>query len=280
MRRIDLHVHTTVSDSTCSPAEVVRLAAQAGLAAIAITDHDSIDGYLCAAAEAEKTGLELVPAIEISTKYGVAVHILGYYIDPESVSLKAALKRIVDDRDDRNRRLVELMAADGLPISYEMMHERFGDVIGRPNFGQMLVEFGLAESVQDAFDRFIEKGQRYYLPRTVIPIETTIEMIRSAGGIPVLAHPFQYRKNDTELRELIEHCVPYGLMGIECRYSFYGEDKVKYLENLAGEYSLVKTGGSDFHGTNKPKVKLGIGDGGLPVPYEYLEQLKELKSRL
>ena len=98
--------------------------------------------------------------------------------------------------------------------------------------------------------------------------------------MPVLAHPFQYRKNDTELRELIEHCIPCGLMGIECRYSFYGEDKVKYLENLAAEYSLVKTGGSDFHGTNKPKIKLGIGDGGLPVPYEYLEELKELKSRL
>ena len=275
MSRIDLHVHTTASDGTCLPADAVELAARQGLTAIAVTDHDTVLGYNEARAAGERLGIEVIPGIEISTKYDRAVHILGYYIDPESKSLEPVLNWIVEDRDKRNRKMAEMMAADGLPVSYEMMHERYGAVIGRPHFAEILVELGLAGSVQDAFDRFVEKGQKYYQPRTILPIDQAVEIVVNAGGVPVLAHPFQYRMDDALLRELIEHCMGFGLRGIECRYTGYDEEMVAYLEALAREYGLIRTGGSDFHGTNKPHIALGRGLGKLSVPDEYLLELKE-----
>ena len=279
MQKIDLHVHTTASDGTVSPADAVALAKELGLAAIAITDHDTASGYAEAAKAGQALGVEVVPGIEISTKYGRAVHILGYYIDPEAGSLAAVSDWLVQDRDERNRKIAELMAADGLPVSYEDMHRRFGAVIGRPHFARLLVELGLANSVQDAFDRYVEKGQKYYVSRTILPIERAIEIILRAGGIPVLAHPFQYRLDDSGLRELIEHCMAHGLRGMECRYSGYSGEQSGYLTRLAEEYGLIQTGGSDFHGEAKPHIRLGSGMGSLDVPYEYLQRLKELAGK-
>ena len=279
MKRIDLHVHTTASDSTASPAEAVRLAKEAGLSAIAITDHDTVSGYAEAAEAGKKYGVEVVPGIEISTKYGRAVHILGYYIDPDSDKLAPVLEWVVHDRDERNRKMAELMAADGLPVSYEEMHRRFGAVIGRPHFAEVLVELGLAKDIRDAFDRYVEKGQKYYLPRNFLSIERSVEIIREAGGIPVLAHPFQYKLDDAGLRELIEHCMESGLKGIECRYSGYSTEQSKYLSRLAEEYGLIKTGGSDFHGENKKHISIGTGTGALEVPYQYLEKLREAAGK-
>ena len=280
MREIDLHIHTTGSDGTCSPWEAVKLARAQGLRAMAVTDHDTVIGYPEAAAAGQALGVEVVPGIEISTKYGVAVHILGYYIDPDSPHLRPVLDWVVADRDRRNRKVAELMAADGLPVSYEGMKARFGEVIGRPHFARLLVDLGLAESVNDAFARYVEKGQRYYQPRTIMPIEQAVEIIVDAGGVPVLAHPFQYRKDDAELRALIVHCMDHGLRGMECRYSGYGEAQTMYLEKLAEEYGLLKTGGSDFHGDNKPHIQLGTGiQGELDVPYAWLERLKEAAGK-
>ena len=279
MKRIDLHVHTTASDGTASPKEAVKLAKEAGLSAIAITDHDTVSGYAEAAEAGAKYGLEVVPGIEISTKYGRAVHILGYYIDPDSDKLAPVLEWVVRDRDERNRKMAELMAADGLPVSYEEMHRRFGAVIGRPHFAEVLVELGLAKDVRDAFDRYVEKGQKYYLPRNFLSIERSIEIICQAGGVAVLAHPFQYKLDDAGLRELIEHCMESGLRGMECRYSGYSREQCKYLGHLAEEYGLIKTGGSDFHGEVKKHISLGIGTGSLEVPYKYLEKLREAAGR-
>ena len=279
MKRIDLHVHTTASDSTASPAEAVRLAKEAGLSAIAITDHDTVSGYAEAAEAGKKYGVEVVPGIEISTKYGRAVHILGYYIDPDSDKLAPVLEWVVHDRDERNQKMAELMAADGLPVSYEEMHRRFGAVIGRPHFAEVLVELGLAKDIRDAFDRYVEKGQKYYLPRNFLSIERSIEIIREAGGVPVLAHPFQYKLDDAGLRELIEHCMESGLQGMECRYSGYSVEQSKYLGRLAEEYGLIKTGGSDFHGDNKKHISIGTGTGHLEVPYKYLEKLRQTAGR-
>ena len=274
-KRIDLHVHSTASDGTCSPRELVRMAAEQGLAAIALSDHDTVSGYAEAAAEGAGLGLEVVPAIEISTKFGRAVHILGYYIDMESPELTALLDWIVHDRDSRNIKMAELMAADGLPVSYEAMQQRFGEVIGRPHFAQLLVELGLAPSVKAAFELYVEKGRKYYQPRNILPIEQAVSIIVNAGGIASLAHPFQYRLDDGGLRELIEHCISLGLGAMECRYSGYTTEQSDYLEALAEEYGLLKTGGSDFHGSNKPHIALGSGTGDMNVPYEYLETLKK-----
>ena len=273
-RLIDLHVHTTASDGTFTPSDVVRLASEAGLSAIAVTDHDTVLGYPEAAAAGTQYGIEVIPGIEISTRYHGAVHILGYYVDPSSEQMHEVLNWIVQNRDNRNRKVCALMQADGLPVYYEKMKARFGDVVGRPHFASVLVELGLAKNVQDAFTRFVEKGQKYYLPRTFLPIEHSVEIIAEAGGLPVLAHPFQYRLDETLLRGLIEHCMEYGLVGMECFYTGYTEEQSAYLCRLAEEYGLLETGGSDFHGQNKPHIQLGSGSGSLAVPYELLEALK------
>lgn len=281
MKKIDLHVHTSASDGTLSGGEMIRLAAARGLAAVAVTDHDTVSGYAEAAEAGREHGVEVVPGIEISTKYGGAVHILGYYIDTQSELLRPVLDWVVHDRDARNRKMAELMAADGLPVDYDAMRARFGEVIGRPHFAEVLVELGLADSVQDAFDRYVEKGRKYWLPRSFLSIERSIEIIAAAGGAPVLAHPFQYKRDDAALRELIEHCIDCGLCGMECRYSGYDADMTAYLERLADEYGLIKTGGSDFHGDNKPHIALGEGLGGeLNVPYEFLLALKEKTGKI
>ena len=276
MKTVDLHVHTTASDGTATPTEAVRLAREKGLSAIAITDHDTVSGCGEAMAAGQALGLEVVPGVELSSRYGRTIHILGYYLRTESLALTRVLDGIVDERDERNRKMAAMMAADGLPVDYDEMKQRFGPVIGRPNFGQILVELGYAESVQDAFDRYIEKGQRYYLPRKMLSIERSVEVIREAGGVPVLAHPFQYRLEEKDLRQLIEHCMDHGLLGMECRYSLYDEAQSRYLLSLAKEYGLVPTGGSDFHGANKPHISLGTGTGQLAVPVEWLDGLRSL----
>lgn len=275
MKRIDLHVHTTASDGTVTPADVVALAKEASLSAIAITDHDTVLGYEEAAQAGEKLGIEVFPGIELSTKYKSAAHVLGYFIDVDNKELKKELKGIVDDRDIRNEKTVALMRQDGISITYDEMKARFGEVVGRPHFAEILVEYGLAEDSADAFRRYVGKGMRYWLPRTTIPIERCIELILTAGGIPVLAHPFEYKYEDKSLAELIEHCMAAGLQGIECRHSSHTPGQMAYLELLADEYGLFKTGGSDFHGTVKPDISLGTGKGLVSVPYTWLEKLKE-----
>ena len=276
MREIDLHLHTTASDGTFSPTELVHHAKELGLRAIAITDHDTTAGYVEAAMAGEKLGIEVVPGIEVSTQFAGSVHILGYGIDPQCPQLNSALRCVVEERDIRNRKIAELMAADGLPVSYEDMQSRFGKVIGRPHFGRILTELGITDSINDAFDRYVGKGQRYYLPRTFISIEQTIELIVNAGGVAVLAHPLQYKRDDEQLRKLIEHCMESGLKGMECLYSGYTEEQKAYLISLAEEYNLLVTGGSDFHGANKPHIKLGSGiDNELNILYELLEKLKD-----
>lgn len=274
-KKIDLHVHTTASDGTFSGREVVELAAREGLAAVAVTDHDTVSGYAEAAEAGQRLGVEVIPGIEISTKYGGAVHILGYCINPDDEKLRPVLDWVVHDRDARNRKMAAMMAADGLKVDYDEMRARFGDVIGRPHFAEVLVELGMAQSVQDAFDRYVEKGRKYWLARNFLPIERSVEIICQAGGTAVLAHPFQYKRDDAALRELIEHCMDYGLCGMECRYTGYDERQTAYLESLCEEYGLIKTGGSDFHGANKPHISLGTGLAGeLNVPYEFLEEIK------
>ena len=278
MKLIDLHIHTSASDGTDSPALVVQKAAELGLAAVAITDHDTVSGCAEAAAVGQELGVEAVSGVELSSRYGRTIHILGYFVRTNSPVLTRTLDGIVAERDYRNRKMAALMAADGIRIDYEEMMQRFGPVIGRSNFGQVLVEQGLAESVQDAFDRFIEKGQRYYLPRKMLSIERSVEVIREAGGVPVLAHPFQYRLEESALRQLIEHCMNHGLLGLECRYSLYDEQQSLYLLSLAREYGLVPTGGSDYHGSNKPHIALGSGTGQLSVPVSWLDSLRSVAT--
>ena len=279
MDRIDLHIHTTASDGTFTPEEVVREASRIGLAAVAITDHDTAAGYARAAAEGENCGLEVVPGIEISTKFRSAVHILGYYIDAQSPALGEVLDRMHRDREERNVKLCAMLRESGVDIDIERMHARFGDLVGRPHFAEIMIENGMARDMNDAFERLLNKNKPFFIPRQFLPIERSIEIIREAGGTAVLAHPFQYRLDDAGLRELIEHCMESGLEGMECRYSGYDAAQTAYLEALAAEYGLVRTGGSDFHGAIKGEIRLGEGKGGLNVPYAFLEELRSRRAK-
>ena len=279
MDRIDLHIHTTASDGTFTPEEVVRDASRIGLAAVAITDHDTAAGYARAAAEGENCGLAVVPGIEISTKFRSAVHILGYYIDVDSPALEEVLEWMHRDREERNVKLCAMLRESGVDIDIERMHARFGDLVGRPHFAEIMIENGMARDMNDAFERLLNKNKPYFIPRQFLPIERSIEIIREAGGTAVLAHPFQYRLDEEALRELIEHCMASGLEGIECRYSGYDARMCAYLESLAAEYGLVRTGGSDFHGTIKSDILLGTGKGELNVPYAFLEELRSRRAK-
>lgn len=278
-RRIDLHVHTTASDGSSTPSEVVSLASQKGLSAIAITDHDTMGGVPEAMKTASTYGIEVIPGLEISTKHHSAVHILGYYVNCESKDLQNELQWIVWERDQRNEKICALMRESGLPVEYVKMKERFGDVVGRPHFARLLVQLGLAEDVQDAFQRFLEKGKKYFQPRIFLSLKRSIEIISDSGGIPVLAHPFQYHLEDADMCELIEYCIKHGLRGIECLYSGYTKEQSSYLEKLASKYGLLVTGGSDYHGSVKPHIQLGTGNGDLSVPYSVLEKMKDEHSR-
>lgn len=270
MKIIDLHVHTTASDGTNTFDEIVDLAKEKMLSAIAITDHDTMD----AVNDDKVDGIEIVPGIEFSTKYKSKLHILGYYIDKDNKQLKTELKSIVDDRNERNEKVVEAMREDGISITYDEMQNRFGNVIGRPHFAEVLVENGRALSVQDAFDRYLLNGRRYGFLRRTIPMERCIELINDAGGVAVIAHPFEYSYDKNSLFELIHSCVKCGVKGIECRHPKHDYGQMTYLENICDEMNLIKTGGSDYHGAVKQGISLGSGIGTLIIPYEWLDSIK------
>ena len=279
MKQIDLHIHTTASDGTFTPEEAARYAAQKGLAAIAITDHDTAAGAVNAAALGAKYGLEVIPGIELSTDYlDLGVHILGYFIDPQSPALNCVLEWVIEERRRRNGEIAGLMRRDGVDVSLDSLCERFpGTVIGRPHFAAVLVEQGRCRSVDEAFARYLSPGMRYYRERRYMPVREAFDVIRKAGGKAVFAHPFQYRLPEPELLELTRCLTECGCVGMECLYSGYSKQQSDYLMDLAARFGLCVTGGSDFHGKRKPHIDMGSGTGELCVPYELLERLREAR---
>ena len=280
MRKIDLHVHTDISDGSESPEDTVKYAAKLGLAAIAITDHDTANGVLRAKRAGEEYGVEVVAGLELGCGYlGKEVHMLAYDIDPESEHITPTLEWIVNDRDERNKKMVELMAADGLVIDLDALKARHrGSIIGRPHFALCLVEQGLADSVQDAFRRYLDPGQKYYIRRHFLTIEEAALMIRKAGGKAVLAHPRQYRLDDEQLAQLLERCRNASVSGVECYYSGYSPEESAKYQMLAERYGMCATAGSDWHGSHKPHIEMGSGiNGELNGAYELLEKLRAHK---
>ena len=277
MKQIDLHIHTSASDGTFTPEEAARYAAQKGLAAIAITDHDTAAGAVNAAALGTKYGLEVIPGIELSTDYqNLGVHLLGYFIDPQSPALNSVLAWVIEERRRRNGEIAGLMRRDGVDVSLNSLGERFpGTVIGRPHFAVVLVEQGFCQSVDEAFDRYLSPGMRYYRERRYMPVREAFDVIRRAGGKAVFAHPLQYGLPEPELLELTRCLVGCGCVGMECLYSGYSKQQSAFLTDLASRFGLCVTGGSDFHGQRKPHIDMGGGTGELCVPYELLKRLRE-----
>jgi len=279
MERIDLHVHTTASDGTLTPSECVLRAKELGLAAIAITDHDTADGVADACEQGRKCGVEVIPGIEISADYlGIeGVHILGYFIDPNSSALNELLEWVIQERDARNEKIAAAMRADGIDVDLDEMREKYGTpVIGRPHFAAQLVEKKIAESISDAFDRFLGEEKIYYRRREYIPMDRAFSVIERAGGKAVLAHPYQYGFSEEELISLVSTVCSYGAVGIECLYSGYTPEQSNYLMSLAEHFGMCVTGGSDYHGSRKPDIEMGRGNGSLSVPYDILENLKRI----
>ena len=274
---IDLHVHTTASDGTLTPAETVRLAADSGLKAVAITDHDTVDGIAEAVAAGGEAGIEVVPGVEISVDFGGEMHILGYYIDPQNRHLQQALRRLRGYRDMRNPRIIEKLQGMGFDISLaEVSAMAPREVIGRPHFAAVMKQKGYVRDNEQAFELYLGAGKPAYVKKERLTPREGIALIAAAGGIPVLAHPKYLSANrGPNLEGMVEELMKYGLKGIEVFYTSHTPEDTERLYRLARKKGILATGGTDFHGANKPKTKIGIGEGGLAVKYELLEQIKQ-----
>jgi predicted metal-dependent phosphoesterase TrpH len=261
--RIDLHTHSTASDGTDSPAELVAAAAQAGLDVVALTDHDTTAGW-DRATEALPEGLTLVPGAELScvSRFdpgrGISVHLLAYLFDPESAVVVAEQTRLRDERRTRLRAMAERMAADGLPVDPDEVLGLLPEdaPAGRPHLAQALVRAGVVATVDEAFAKFLGNGRGYYLPRQDTPVDNAIEMIDRAGGVTVLAHPFAFSRGATVSAETIAKLGELGLGGVEVDHPNHDPGTRAELRGLADELGLLRTGSSDYHGTNKT---IGIG---------------------
>lgn len=258
---VDLHTHTTASDGSLSPEDLVYLARSEGLCAIAVTDHDTTNGVIRAMEAGERAGVLVIPAVEISTQHKPgSMHILGYFIDVGEHRLQNTLAEMVRNRDRRNRGIVERLNNLGVQITLEEVSEYAGgDVLGRPHFARALVEKGVVSTIQEAFDHYLDAGAAAAVPKEKLPPELVIGMIHGAGGLAVLAHPYQLRLGDgEELAKQVRLLCDQGLDGIECFYPEHSEPQTAIYLSLAARYGLVATGGTDFHGSSKNQSRLGL----------------------
>jgi hypothetical protein len=273
---IDLHTHTTESDGTLSPTELVQLAQSIGLKALAITDHDTFAGY-DQAALVKNSGFELVCGIELSTRYqNRSVHLLAYFVNgtpPEAfrewiISLQA-------DRHLRNRKLVAKLQSMGFEITLEEVAQRGKKLPGRPHFAAILVEKKYATSIQNAFDEYLDEAGACFVPRDEPSFEEATTRIVAAGGLPALAHPGRISRDPLAIADQVREMRSVGLQAIEVYHSDHSPAEVALYSSLAGRFSLAITGGSDFHGDTKPHIALGTGrHGNLHVSFSVLESLR------
>ncbi|MBR6308152.1 MAG: Cof-type HAD-IIB family hydrolase [Lachnospiraceae bacterium] len=286
---VDLHVHSTKSDGTYTPTELVDYAIKKGLSAFALTDHDCVAGLDEAISYAEelraagKTAPEVIPAIEVSTDYeGTEVHIVGLYIDHKSEAFREYLKDFAESRENRNRTMCKKFTDNGMPMDYDELCKLSPNstVITRAHFARYLFEHGYVKSMKEAFDRYIGNGKPYYIPREKVTPEKAIDLILAADGIPVLAHPMLYAISKDRLDALVGKLKEAGLCAIEGIYSTYTTADERYVRELADKYHLLLSGGSDFHGSNKVGIDLGVGYGKLYIHDSILENIKKLRKNI
>lgn len=279
---IDLHVHTNASDGTFSPREVVRLAAGKAIKAIAITDHDTVAGIPEAQREGAVVGVEVIVGVELSVEWSHGIlHVLGYFLDthhPELLRVLDDLKRIREERTPRI--LAKLKDLDVHVSREEVEREAAGGVPGRPHLARVLVQKGYVPDIQQAFDRYLRRGAAAYVRKPKILPADAFRLIIESGGLPALAHPYSLLDlPDVRLEEILDRLKPLGLAGIEVYYPMHTPDQTAHFLDLAHVYGLVVTGGTDFHGANKPGIELGVIEGIAPLPYSMLDELKARRSR-
>ncbi|MCP3888235.1 MAG: PHP domain-containing protein [Desulfobulbaceae bacterium] len=272
---IDLHIHTTMSDGTMSPAEVVKFASQKGLKAIAITDHDTASGV----DEAKKTGgtvgVEVISGIELSVKNrGVNIHLLGYLFDENNSALQQALTTVQKGRAERNLKIIDKLRKMGLEVSFAEIESISGPgLMGRPHIAKLLVEKGYVKSMDEAFEKYLGVKGSGYVSRFVFQISEAIQLIKNAGGLAVLAHPYNLQQIDGGFHCFVAEMVKEGLDGIEAYYPTHSKKFRKELLQLARKESIIVTGGSDYHGS----IRLGTtlaGGKNVSVPYDLLQRMK------
>ena len=280
---VDLHCHSTASDGTLPPREVVRLAKQSNLSALALIDHDTVAGCVDAADEARKVGVDFLCGIEISAEYPHpgTMHILGYGVDPQSPHLKNLTETLIAGRDNRNPRIVAKLNEMGVAVTMkEWEDEAKGAVVGRPHLAAILARKGYVSSIKQAFDKYIGQGAPAYFDKERLIPKQAIERISAASGLAVLAHPIQLRTtNDAQLERVVKDLVDLGMIGLEVIHSDHDAALVEKYTQLADRFGLLKTGGSDFHGTNKKDIELGNARG-RRVPREFYERLVEKLQQL
>ena len=274
---VDLHSHSTASDGTFAPAAVVRLARDAGLVGLSLTDHDTVAGLAEAAAEAENLGLTFLPGIEISAVAPApdgTLHILGYGVDPQNPVLQQMTRDLLDARDNRNPRIIARLRELGIDVTWEeALEQAQGGVLGRPHIAALLVKKGVVKTIKDAFNEYLGQGGKAYFDKERLAPRDALTRIRQAGGLPVLAHPVQLRTtNDAQLERVLKDLVDLGLAGVEVLHSDHGPDEAAKYDRLADRYNLLKTGGSDFHGTNKKDIYLGTA-AGRRIPRAWMDEL-------
>ena len=279
---VDLHVHSTKSDGSLSPSDLVLEAKKKGLKAFALTDHDTVDGIEEAMAASIGSGVTVIPGIELSTEYeGKDIHIVGLLIDKEQPAFKEKIQEFVDSRILRNRKMCQKLTEAGMPLTYEELMAEFpGAVITRAHYAQILLKKGYTKSLKEAFERYIGDRGPCFIPREKITPEDGVKLILDAKGIPVLAHPLLYGMGKDRLQLLVERLKVAGLEAIEAVYCTNTPSEEAQMRELAKKNGLLISGGSDFHGSAKPGLEMGTGYGKLYVAVEILEELEKRKSKI
>jgi predicted metal-dependent phosphoesterase TrpH len=275
---VDLHLHTTASDGVLSPSRIVEYAREKGLQAIALTDHDTIDGNEQALDEGQKLGLEVIPGVEISAQFDLgSMHILGYFLDIGNETLNEKLSLLQETRAKRNPQMVEKLRELGVEISYDdVLYASGGGQVGRPHFAHVLLKKGFVNTVQEAFDRYLGKGAPAYVDKFRFDPKEGMNLIREAHGIPVLAHPFTLHiPSARQLNALLTELTQLGLKGIEVYYPEHTDDQISLYKDLAERHGLLVTGGSDYHGIEADRAEIGIGWGDMKLSYSMVEAMKE-----
>lgn len=275
---VDLHVHSLYSDGTVSPTALVGTAKKIGLSAIALTDHDTIDGIDEFLQAGKKYEIETIPGIEFAVFYNqnLELHIIGLFINPKSQELLSCLDFVKNARENRNIHMAEKITALGFPITYEEVKaEAGGEIITRAHFARLMLKKKYISNYQEAFSKYISPGKPGYAERETLTPEVCIQTIHQAGGYAILAHPTLYYLDYLQIFNLCKELIPLGLDGIETYYSTYTKKQQKQICSIASFLHLKQSGGSDFHGANKPNIQLGTGTGGLAIPYSILEMLRK-----
>jgi len=275
---IDLHTHSDVSDGSDPPERIPELAAEAGCRAVALTDHDSLAGIGRARRRADELGITLVPGCEVSCRpVGPGgMHVLVYFVEDEGSELCAELARLREDRRERNLALADRLAALGVPVTYAMVVAEAGseEGVGRPHFASAMVAAGAADSIDDAFDRYLTRKSPAFVSKSRLDGADVARLARGAGGVAVLARPFSTGLSGADLARMVGGLAEAGFSGIEARYGRYSPRQRQQLGNLARRFDLVATGGSDHHGAIKPDLRVGTGRGDLKVPDRVLADLE------